>query len=99
MVINLINDYLVDNFKLEAAHAVTRTCTRYNADPAKVTFAYYIEREITSILAVRDKQKTSKVIAEISQEDPKIQLLQWPRIWNLPRADIGPIGYLPVCVG
>jgi hypothetical protein len=44
--------------------------SRHNDDPAKVTYAY-LEREVTS-LAEREKNKTNKVAAEISQdsEDP-----------------------------
>ena len=41
-VINLIIENLVEDPKLEAAHTVIRT--RYNDDPAKVTFPY-VERE------------------------------------------------------
>ena len=67
LVINLIIENLVEDPKLEAAHTVIRS--RYNDDPAKVTFAY-IEREITSILSDREKRKNGKVTAEISQDEP-----------------------------
>ena len=69
LVINLIISNLIEDPKLEAVHTVIRS--RHNDDPAKVTFAY-LEREVTSILADREKNKTNKVAAEISQdsEDP-----------------------------
>ena len=68
LVVNLIISNLIQDLKLEAVHTVIRS--RFNDDAAKVTFAY-IEREVTSILADREKSKTSKV-AEISHdsEDP-----------------------------
>ena len=67
LVINLIIENLAEDPKLEAVHTVIRS--KHNDDPAKVTFAY-IEREVTSILADKEKSKASKATAEISQEDP-----------------------------
>jgi len=67
LVINLIIENLADDPKLEAADTVIRS--KYNDDPAKVTFAY-IENEITSILEDKDKRRTGKVTAEISQDEP-----------------------------
>ena len=67
LVINLIIENLADDPKLESAHTDIRS--KYNDDPAKVTFAY-IECEITSILEDKDKRGTGKVTAESSQDEP-----------------------------
>ena len=64
LVINLIISNLIEDPKLQAVHTVIRS--RYNDDSAKVTFAY-IECEVTSILADREKSKANKV-AEISHD-------------------------------
>jgi hypothetical protein len=50
---------------LEAVHTVI--LSRHNNDPAKVTFVC-IGREVTSILANREKNKANKVAAESSQD-------------------------------
>ncbi len=67
LVINLGVENLADDPKLEAAHTVIRS--KYNDDPATVTFAY-IECEITSILEDKDKRRTGRVTAEIPQDEP-----------------------------
>jgi hypothetical protein len=70
LVINLIIEKLVEDPKLEAGHTVrVIRCTvirsRYNDDPAKVTFAY-IEREITLILLDSSKRVWQNYCRNIS---------------------------------
>ncbi len=63
LVINLIISHLIEETKLEAKHRVIRS--RHNDNPAKVA---YIQREGISILADREKNKTTKGAAEIAQD-------------------------------
>ena len=75
LVINLpvIISNLIEDPTLEAVHTVIRS--RYNDDAAKVTFAY-IEREVTSILADREKVRLAKLLKSLMTL--KTKSLQWP---------------------
>ena len=77
LVINVIIENLAEDPKLEAVHTVIHS--KHNDDPAKVTFAY-IEREVTSILADKQKSKASKLLLRFLR---RTRLLRWPHF--LPR--------------
>ncbi len=72
LVINLIIENLTEDPKLEAVHTVIRS--KHNDDPAKVTFAY-IERDVTSILADKEKSRPAKLMLRFLR---RTRLLRWP---------------------